>query len=88
MEKDMDSLYDIYMDYLIDRLCSEEMNEAYYDMCVYLGSYKTEDFERNAFPSFEHYRNTAGLIKQTLRENYQNLEIGMSSLKKSQEAMQ
>lgn len=85
---DEDALYKEYKGRLIDNLCSDEMNDSFYDMCVYYGTYKTDTFEKQAFVSFDAYRNSSGLIKETLKEAYKNLELGMGTLKKSPEATQ
>jgi hypothetical protein len=81
-------LYSTYQALLMDRLCSEEMNSSYYDMCTYYATYLGADFKKPAFSSFDTFDNAATVIKTILVENYKSLELGIEELKKLPEATQ
>lgn len=67
---------------MVNYICQEEMSEAFGDMCVFLGSYKDEDYKERLFDTFDEYENIASVIQEQLKSGYQQLELGMSELKK------
>jgi superfamily I DNA and/or RNA helicase len=81
-KKEIDELYKIYEGYVIDRLCSVEMADKYYEMCIYLGTYKDPEYKKLAFESFEQFENSPKELKNELLNAYRNLELGMDDLKK------
>lgn len=85
-KKPKDELHKLYERGIINRLCTEELQNSYYDMCVYLGSYRDSDYKRRAFTSFDEYDNSHPTLKVYLRSEYQSLEIGADLLKKLPEA--
>lgn len=87
-KEEMDELYSIYETLLINRLCTDEMNDAFYDKCIYYSTYKDKEFKNLAFKSFEDFLNASYEIKNLLKTEYQSLELGIDTLKKSQEATQ
>jgi hypothetical protein len=84
--KHKDTLYETYQALLIDRLCSEEMNDRFYDMCAYYATYRTDEFKDKVFGSFEEFDNASTFVKNRLKQEYRDLEIGMGALKKLPEA--
>ena len=77
-----------YIELTINYVCQEEMNRSFTDMCAFLGTYTNAKMRKKYFRSFDIYENIAPEVKNQLREHYQTLELGMSELKKSQEATQ
>lgn len=84
--KHEETLYELYEQEVISRLCSEEMYNKYYDMCVHFGTYKDKEHNKPAFKSVEDFENLRPQLRNELLENYKELEIGMDTLKKSPEA--
>lgn len=78
----IEKLYKIYEETVINRLCEEELSTAYYQMCVYFGTYKDEEYKERAFESFEEYENAHKDLKTRLYNEYRDLELGISTLKK------
>lgn len=81
-----ETLYKIYEAEVINRVCSEAMQLAYYDMCIYLTTFKDSEYKNLAFRSFDDYENTHSTLKERLKNEYQSLEIGVDELKKLPEA--
>lgn len=81
-----DELYVLYEGGVINRLATEEMTTKYYEMSVYLGTYKDSEYKVRAFGSYEDFDNASPFLKERLMEQYRYLELGMLELKKSQEA--
>ncbi len=81
-----EELYKIYENEVINKLCQEEMNNSFYDMSIYLSTFKDEKFKNRAFKSFEDYDNIHPHFKEELKKEYQNLEMGIDLLKKLPEA--
>jgi hypothetical protein len=81
-----DQLYKLYEKEVINRLCQEYMQSAYYDMCVFLGTFNDPEFTQPTFSSVDEYRNTHTHMKNTLKSEYQSLELGTDILKKLHEA--
>lgn len=79
-------LKDEYIESSINFLCQEEMNRSFSNMCVYLGTYQDKKYRKKYFRSFDKYDNIASEVKDQLRDAYRNLELGMTELKKLQEA--
>ena len=79
-------LYKIYENEVINRVCQEEMNNNFYDMAIYLATFKDDKFKISAFKSFDSFDNIHPNLKSKLKEEYQKLEMGVDVLKKSQEA--
>jgi len=85
-ERSTEELYKIYEGEIINKLCQEAMNNGFYDMCIYLSTFKDKDFKYLSFNSFEDYDNIHPHLKEKLREEYQRLEMGIELLKKLPEA--
>lgn len=83
-----EELYKEYSELTIDFLCQEEMNRAFLDMNVFLGTYKDAKHRKRLFRSFDDFEEAAPELKDQLREGYKNIELGMSELKKLQGATQ
>lgn len=79
-------LYKIYENEVINRVCQEEMNNNFYDMAIFLATFKDDKFKIPAFKSFDSFDNIHPNLKAKLKEEYQKLEMGVDVLKKSQEA--
>jgi hypothetical protein len=85
-ERVENELYKIYENEVINRLCQEEMNNTFYDMSIYLATFKDDKFKVLAFKNFDVYNNIRPALKTRLKEEYQKLELGIDVLKKSPEA--
>jgi len=83
-KKTKDELYAIYENEIIGKVCQEEMNNAFYNMAIYLSSYKDNKFKTLSFKSFDSYNNVHPTLKSRLKEEYQSLELGIDVLKKLQ----
>ncbi len=81
-----DEVYKEYWDMTIDFLCQEEMNRGFLDMNVYQGTYKDAKYRKRLFKSFDDFEDAASELKSQLRDGYQEVELGMSELKKLREA--
>ncbi len=81
-------LYNLYEALIIDQLCSGEMSQNYYQMCVYLGTYKDSKYNKLAFSDFDTFDNASPHLKERLIDEYRILELGMHELKKLPEAME
>ena len=79
-------LYSLYEALVIDQLCSSEMAQNYYQMCVYKATYKDPQYKKLAFNSFEDFDNAAPQLKEQLIDAYRALEFGLDELKKLQGA--
>lgn len=80
---DEKEIYKLYENLIISRLCEAEMRDAYYDMCIFLGTYRDEQMKKRAFPTFDDYDNAHPHVKEELKKAYLDLEIGTDVLKKS-----
>lgn len=80
--KSREELYKIYENEVINRLCQDEMNNGFYDMCIYYATFKDDKFKVPAFKSFESYENVHPALKEKLKSEYRNLELGIDILKK------
>jgi hypothetical protein len=81
-----DELYNLYINYVTDELCEEEMLAAFKEMCTYFGTYKDPQFKQRFFDSFEDFANLDGYLKQQFMSTYASLDISTDDLKKLQEA--
>lgn len=81
-----EELLGIYHNLIINRLCTEEVNRAFYDMLIYLSIYKDSKFTKRAFKDITSFVNSSSYLKKRLLEEYQSLELGMDFLKKLPEA--
>ena len=79
-------LQDLYRALTINYVCQEEMGRRFADMCVFLGTYKDEDYKKKLFTTFTKFENVATEVRDQLTEGYQQLELGMTELKKLREA--
>lgn len=79
---DEETLYKVYENLIIDRICTEQMGLTYYSMCVYLGAYGDPRYKKRSFNSYEEYDNSSPYLKGRLTEAYRMLELGMDDLKK------
>jgi len=77
-----------YKERIINRLCTEEVNKAFYEMVVYLSTYKDNKYKVRSFLNMDEFLNSSSLLKKRLLEEYQSLELGMDFLKKSLEVTQ
>jgi hypothetical protein len=84
-KKTDDQLYDLYIAYVTDELCEEEMLTAFKEMCTYFGTYKDPQFKERFFNSFEDFANLDGYLKQQFMSSYASLEITTDDLKKLQQ---
>lgn len=75
-------LYAKYEKLLIDQLCTDELNRAYYSRLAYHACYVDEDCKYNLFETFEEFDNTPPMLKEYLVDEYQKLELGLDKLKK------
>jgi len=80
-----DELYQFYEGSIINKLALEEMTKRYYEMCVFLGTYKDLEYKTRAFDNYEDFDNASVYLKERLQEQYRYLELGMLELKKSPE---
>ena len=80
-KKSIEALQKIYEQKMIDRLCLEELNKAFYDMVVFLATYKDEKYKIRAFGTLDDFENSHTQLKERLIREYQDLEIGMNTLK-------
>lgn len=85
-KKTDDELYNLYVAYVTDELCEEEMLNSFKEMCTYFGTYKDPQFKERFFNSFEDFANLDGYLKQQFMSTYASLEITTDDLKKLQEA--
>lgn len=85
-KEELETLYKIYEGEVINRVCSEAMQNAYYEMCIYLTTFADKDYKTLAFKTFEEFENVHPSLKERLKKEYQSLEIGVDELKKSLEA--
>jgi hypothetical protein len=84
--KSKEELYKLYENEVINKLCQEEMNNSFYDMCIFLATFKDDKFKLPAFKNFDNYNNVHPVLKVRLKEEYQKLEMGIELLKKLPEA--
>ena len=84
--KNREELYKIYENEVINKLCQEEMNNKFYDMSIFLATFKDDKFKTPAFKNFDTYDNIRPALKERLKEEYQKLEMGIEILKKLPEA--
>lgn len=84
--KEVQELYKIYENEVISRLCQEEMNNNFYNMSIFLATFKDDKFKIPAFKDFDSFDNVHPSLKAKLKEEYQKLEMGVDILKKSPEA--
>jgi len=85
-ERPIEELYKVYEGEVINKLCQEEMNNSFYDMSIYLATFKDDRFKTPAFKNFDAYNNVRPTLKDRLKTEYQKLEMGIDVLKKSPEA--
>jgi vacuolar-type H+-ATPase subunit I/STV1 len=78
----IEELYDKYEHEIMNRLCAEEMENVYYDFCVFAGTFTDPKFKKRAFNTYEDLQNAHIKLKEILRENYRKLEVTTSELKK------
>lgn len=83
---EMPSLYNLYKEAVIQKLCAEEVSRAFYEKVLFLSIYKDKEFKSRAFESMEDFLNISTSLKTRLTNEYQSLELGIDLLKKSQEA--
>jgi hypothetical protein len=75
-----------YVTLMVNYVCQQEVNRRFMDMCVYYATYKTKEYKKLAFKSFDEYDNVATELKEQLRTAYEGFDLGMGELKKLQEA--
>lgn len=83
---DEKELYNLYESLVIDQLCTSEMSQNYYQMCVWYSCYSDPKHKKLSFATFEEFDNVSPRLKERLTDEYRLLEIGMPQLKKLQEA--
>lgn len=84
----IDELYVLYVNYVIDELCEEEMLNSFKDMCTYLGTYKDDTYTTKFFKSFDEFMNLDSYLKQQFVRTYADIDITADDLKKLQRATQ
>ncbi len=77
-----------YANLMTNYVCQTEASRRFTDMCVFFATYNDEGLKIPAFKSFEEYDNSAGELKEQLRDSYEKLDMGMGQIKKLQEATQ
>jgi len=77
-----EELYKIYENEVINRLCVEEMQTGFYDMCIFLNTYKTNEYMERVFSTIEDYENLHSSAREILTNAYKSLELGIDALKK------
>lgn len=82
----VEDAYKLYEGEVINKLCQEEMNNAFYDMTIFLASFKDKEFKTPVFKNMEVYNSSHKNLKLKLKEEYRKLELGIETLKKLQEA--
>lgn len=87
-QKSLEDLRKIYVTELTKELCEREMMSKYKEMCVFLGTYKDENYSEHLFNSFEEFTNLVPEIKAQFIDAYDVLDLNIEELKKSLEAMQ
>jgi hypothetical protein len=81
-ESSQENIYKMYEETAIAELCEVEMTNKFRQFCVYLGTYKDEDYKEKLFFDFDTFDNLPTEIKQQLLNAYVELEIPMDELKK------
>jgi ribosome-binding factor A len=81
-------LYNLYEALVVDQLCSSEMSQNYYQMCVYFSVYADPKHKKLAFNGFDDFDNASSQLKERLIDEYRLLEMGMPQLKKLPEVME
>jgi len=81
--KDNEPLYKEYIRMAINQICEAEMFTRMREMCVYLGTYKDEDYTERMFKSFDEFDNLPENIKNQFITFYSAMEIDGDDLKKS-----
>ena len=77
-----------YTDLMVNYVCQTEASRRFIDMCVFYSTFDDLDLKIPAFKSFDEYDNSAGELKEQLRDAYEKLDMGMGQIKKLQEATQ
>ena len=87
-EKSLEDLYIKYVKLLIDEMCEQEALQAFKNMQVYLGCYKSDEYktENRYFSSFDEFSNLEPVSKQRFKDAYDSIEIEMGELKKLRRA--
>ncbi len=77
-----------YTDMLTEYVCRQEMERKFLDRTVFLATYSDEDYKKKAFETFAKYDDSAPEVKDQLKTAYNDLELGVTEVKKLQEATQ
>jgi len=78
----MAKLYDYYETVTINELCKNELNDKFLAYCTQLGTYKTEDLQELAFPTFEDFTSVPQDVKIQLMNKYSDIDLSTEELKK------
>jgi hypothetical protein len=74
-----------YTETMIEYVCKQEMDRKFMDQTVFFATYKDREYKKKAFKTFEEYENSSTEVKDQLKTAYNDLELGISELKKSPE---
>ncbi len=75
-------LRDEYTETMIEYVCKQEMDRKFLDKTVFFATYKDDNYKKKSFTTFEEYDNSAPEVKEQLKTAYNDLELGISELKK------
>ena len=88
LEKSKESLYSIYVSFMINELCEQEVMRSFREYSAYFGAYKDENLKEKLFSSYDEFANLPSELKSQFMNAYQSLEMVGDDLKKSLQATQ
>jgi hypothetical protein len=81
-KKNKEELMNLYKNLLVNQLCESKMNTAFIGYSIYFGTYLDDELTQRFFNSYESFENLPGYAKEQFIEEYINIQLGMSDLKK------
>lgn len=78
---DDDLLFEYY-NTLTNKLCESEMMKGFQDMCVYLATYRDENYKEHLFSSLDEFLNLPTEVKEQFYIYYTTLSLPTEELKK------
>lgn len=81
-EKTQKELFDMYMKEHIDIVCRQEMIQVFDEYATYYGTYEDEKLKKRRFDNIEIFRDLSPRVKNQLQQNYKNLELNLTDVKK------
>lgn len=81
-EKTVEELFDMYMKEHIDIICRLEMIKVFDEYATFFGTYGDEKFKERRFTTIEAFRDLSPRVKNQLLQNYKDLEMNLSDVKK------